>query len=238
MLGHADIKTTQVSELGTADCWLSGILGAIPVGAAAYGKISEFVAVKGAVAEVAVATGGKQVGNLDIGVPGRTSLPRNGDRLVLNQGNLPTCGPTSCAMVLDSAGLTFDLGDLIAQSGVTAQGTTLPKLATTLNANGLAAKAVKRRDAGATSCGNSERRSGHRGYGADRRGSTAFGCVRCRDVDGIASGKVLRLVVQRRPITSGSSGKSSASTKRSLINEVYRHRPTLLKVHRNPLPCD
>jgi len=45
-------------------------------------------------------------------------------------------------MVLDSAGQKFDLGGLIAQSGVTAQGTTLPKLATTLNANGLTAKAV------------------------------------------------------------------------------------------------
>ncbi len=73
---------------------------------------------------------------MDVGVPGSTSPPRNGDRLVLNQGNLPTCGPTSCAMVLDSAGQKFDLGGLIAQSGVTAQGTTLPKLATTLNAIG------------------------------------------------------------------------------------------------------
>jgi len=40
-------QTLSGQELGTADRWLSGILGAIPAGAAAYGKISEFVAAKG-----------------------------------------------------------------------------------------------------------------------------------------------------------------------------------------------
>ncbi|WP_454725795.1 MULTISPECIES: DUF6883 domain-containing protein [Cupriavidus] len=40
-------QTLSGQELGTADRWLSGILGAIPAGAAAYGKISEFVATKG-----------------------------------------------------------------------------------------------------------------------------------------------------------------------------------------------
>ena len=41
-------QTLSGQELGAADRWLSGILGAIPVGAAAYGKISEFVASRGA----------------------------------------------------------------------------------------------------------------------------------------------------------------------------------------------
>ncbi|WP_454725798.1 MULTISPECIES: hypothetical protein [Cupriavidus] len=40
-------QTLSGQELGTADRWLSGILGAIPAGAAAYGKISESVAAKG-----------------------------------------------------------------------------------------------------------------------------------------------------------------------------------------------
>lgn len=42
-------QTLSGQELGTADRWLSGILGAIPAGAAAYGKISEFVAARGVV---------------------------------------------------------------------------------------------------------------------------------------------------------------------------------------------
>lgn len=37
-------QTLSGQSLDTADRWLSGILGAIPVGAVAYGKISEFVA--------------------------------------------------------------------------------------------------------------------------------------------------------------------------------------------------
>ena len=40
-------QTLSGQSLDTADRWLSGILGAIPAGAAAYGKISEFVASKG-----------------------------------------------------------------------------------------------------------------------------------------------------------------------------------------------
>lgn len=56
---------------------------------------------------------------------------------------MPTCGPTSCAMVLDTAGKSVDLGALIFESGVTAQGTTLPRLAGTLNRNGLSASYVR-----------------------------------------------------------------------------------------------
>lgn len=40
-------QTLSGQPLDTAERWLSGILGAIPVGAAAYGKISEFVAATG-----------------------------------------------------------------------------------------------------------------------------------------------------------------------------------------------
>jgi filamentous hemagglutinin len=40
-------QTLSGQPLDTADRWLSGILGAIPVGAAAYGKLTELVATKG-----------------------------------------------------------------------------------------------------------------------------------------------------------------------------------------------
>ncbi|MFJ4291920.1 DUF637 domain-containing protein [Cupriavidus sp. NPDC089707] len=43
-------QTLSGQSLGAADRWLSAILGAIPVGAAAYGKISELAAAKGATA--------------------------------------------------------------------------------------------------------------------------------------------------------------------------------------------
>lgn len=39
-------QTLSGQELGTADRWLSGILGAIPAGAAAYSKIGEFLAAR------------------------------------------------------------------------------------------------------------------------------------------------------------------------------------------------
>lgn len=42
-------QTLSGQDLGTADRWLSGILGAIPVGAVAYGKLSEFLSVRSVV---------------------------------------------------------------------------------------------------------------------------------------------------------------------------------------------
>ncbi len=41
------------------------------------------------------------------------SIPRNGDRLVVNQGPVPTCGHNSCGMVLDTLGKEVDIGSLI-----------------------------------------------------------------------------------------------------------------------------
>ncbi|WP_420992505.1 hypothetical protein ACKI2N_029575 [Cupriavidus sp. 30B13] len=40
-------QTLSGQDLGTADRWLSGILGAIPAGAAAYGKISDLWPARG-----------------------------------------------------------------------------------------------------------------------------------------------------------------------------------------------
>nr|WP_258079545.1 VENN motif pre-toxin domain-containing protein [Xanthomonas arboricola] len=42
-----------------------------------------------------------------------TSIPRNGDRLLLNQGSTPTCGHNSCGMVLNTLGKEVDIDSLI-----------------------------------------------------------------------------------------------------------------------------
>lgn len=41
------------------------------------------------------------------------AIPRGGDRLVLNQGSVPTCGHNSCGMVLNTLGKEVDVGTLI-----------------------------------------------------------------------------------------------------------------------------
>ncbi|KAA1183184.1 DUF637 domain-containing protein, partial [Photorhabdus heterorhabditis] len=80
---------------------------------------------------------GQNVGNLEPGNPASTSIPRNGDRLVLNQGQLPTCGPNSCAMIMDTAGLKYDLGKLITDAKVTANGARMNDLASAMRNQGL-----------------------------------------------------------------------------------------------------
>ncbi|OCA56105.1 Hemolysin precursor [Photorhabdus namnaonensis] len=82
-------------------------------------------------------TTGQNVGNLEPGNPASTSIPRNGDRLVLNQGQLPTCGPNSCAMIMDTAGLKYDLGKLITDAKVTANGARMNDLASAMRNQGL-----------------------------------------------------------------------------------------------------
>ncbi|HEJ9811588.1 TPA: VENN motif pre-toxin domain-containing protein, partial [Proteus mirabilis] len=79
-----------------------------------------------------------KIGNLEPGNPLSTSIVRNGDRLVLNQGNLPTCGPNSCAMVMNTSGLNYDLGKLITDAKVTPQGARMNNLASAMRNQGLA----------------------------------------------------------------------------------------------------
>ncbi|PPU84024.1 hypothetical protein XsacCFBP4641_05955 [Xanthomonas sacchari] len=83
-----------------------------------------------------------RVSTLEPSNPNSISLKRNGDRLTIDQGSTPTCGPTSCAMVLDTAGRPVNLKQLIVQADVRANGTTMPKLAEALNANGLESRRV------------------------------------------------------------------------------------------------
>lgn len=83
-----------------------------------------------------------KVSRLEPNNPKSTSLPRQGNRLVLNQGNLPTCGAVSCAMVLDTAGKKIDVQKLILDSntrvGLTGQqGATINNLRTALQKNGV-----------------------------------------------------------------------------------------------------
>ena len=42
----------------------------------------------------------------------KDAIPRNTDRLVLNQGQSPTCGHNSCAMVLDTLGKPVNVESL------------------------------------------------------------------------------------------------------------------------------
>jgi len=106
---------------------LSGTTGNRTAYNTSQGKeVVEQVGVKGGV-----------VGNLEPGNPLSTSLPRKGERLVINQGNLPICGPTSCAMALDTSGRLFDLPKLIIDSRVTSQGAYMGDMAAALRNQGL-----------------------------------------------------------------------------------------------------
>lgn len=77
------------------------------------------------------------VGRLDPTDPRSTSAPRNGSRLVLNQGLFPTCGPNSCAMLLDTMGKPVDITKLVVDSKSTGRGATMANLASALKENGL-----------------------------------------------------------------------------------------------------
>jgi RHS repeat-associated protein len=96
-------------------------------------------------------------GSLEPGNPRSTDIPRNTDRLVVNQGDIPVvgqyaCGPTSCAMVLDTAGLNYDLDTLIVDTRLAeniqnprlVNGTYDRDLAAVLVDNGLTQARVKR----------------------------------------------------------------------------------------------
>ncbi|MBX4132944.1 hypothetical protein JMI89_04795 [Frischella sp. Ac48] len=80
---------------------------------------------------------GTTEGNLEPRNPASTSIIRNGKRLVLNQGNLPTCGDNSRAMILDIAGMKYDLNKLITDSKVGSNGARMTDLVTALKNQGI-----------------------------------------------------------------------------------------------------
>ena len=67
-------------------------------------------------------------------------MPRNGNRTVLNQGNSPTCGPTSCGMVLDTLGNPIDVSQLVKQLKIGKNGVTIDKLEGLLKSHGVKAQ--------------------------------------------------------------------------------------------------
>jgi len=69
------------------------------------------------------------------------AMPRNGDRLVLNQGNVPTCGANSCGMALDTMGKPVDVATLIQKIPPTAEGIYSTDVAVLMKSQGVDATA-------------------------------------------------------------------------------------------------
>ncbi len=74
------------------------------------------------------------------------SMPRNGDRLVLNQGNAPTCGANSCGMVLDTLGRPVDVATLIQKIPPNAEGIYPTDVAALMKSQGVDATAFSGRN--------------------------------------------------------------------------------------------
>ena len=70
------------------------------------------------------------------------AMPRNGDRLVLNQGNVPTCGANSCGMALDTMGRPVDVATLIQRIPPSAEGIYSTDVATLMKSQGVDAIAL------------------------------------------------------------------------------------------------
>ena len=64
-------------------------------------------------------------------------LERNGSRVVFNQGNAPTCAPTSCGMILDTLGRSVDLVSLVESANVGANGLKADHVADLLRGEGV-----------------------------------------------------------------------------------------------------
>ncbi|WP_377152872.1 cysteine peptidase family C39 domain-containing protein [Roseateles sp. UC29_93] len=72
------------------------------------------------------------------------AMTRNGDRLVVNQGNIPTCGHNSCAMVGDTLGVPVDLYALVKNFPPSKDGIVIDTVASALKASDIAAQAYRR----------------------------------------------------------------------------------------------
>ncbi|WP_248807452.1 cysteine peptidase family C39 domain-containing protein, partial [Pseudomonas sp. MWU13-2100] len=74
------------------------------------------------------------------------SIPRNGDRLVVNQGPVPTCGHNSCGMVLDTLGKEVDIGSLIQRIAPSEGGIYARDVASLMTSEGVPASAFGSRN--------------------------------------------------------------------------------------------
>ncbi|WP_111190799.1 hemagglutinin repeat-containing protein [Stenotrophomonas maltophilia] len=73
------------------------------------------------------------------------AIPRSGDRAVLNQGNAPTCGHNSCAMVLSTYGKEVDVGSLISKIAPGEAGVSGVDVARLMRSEGVPATAFQNR---------------------------------------------------------------------------------------------
>ncbi|EJL72293.1 Peptidase C39 family [Variovorax sp. CF313] len=74
------------------------------------------------------------------------SIPRNGNRTVLDQGMVPTCGHNSCGMVLDTLGKSVDVAKLIESIPPTPQGILSKQVESLMKAEGVDAVALSSRN--------------------------------------------------------------------------------------------
>jgi filamentous hemagglutinin len=74
------------------------------------------------------------------------SIPRNGNRLVLDQEMVPTCGHNSCGMVLDTFGKPVDVAKLIGSIPPTPRGILPKQVETLMKAEGVDAVALPSRN--------------------------------------------------------------------------------------------
>ncbi|PDT32871.1 hemagglutinin [Rhizobium sp. M10] len=74
------------------------------------------------------------------------AMPRNGNRLLLDQGQAPTCGHNSCGMVLDTLGRPVDVEDLIAAVPPNANGIEIDQIVGLLREQGVAANVFAKRN--------------------------------------------------------------------------------------------
>jgi hypothetical protein len=78
---------------------------------------------------------GKAASSTEFDASGK--LARDGNRNVLFQGDTPTCGPTSCGMVLDTYGKSEPLSEVVGQFKVSPDGVTLTDMISFLNSKGI-----------------------------------------------------------------------------------------------------
>jgi hypothetical protein len=84
-------------------------------------------------------------------------IPRNGSRTVLFQGTTPTCGPTSCGMILDTFGKSQPLDEIVSAFKIGPKGVALSEITNFLNSKGISTSFSKMDLAGlktATAKGN------------------------------------------------------------------------------------
>ncbi|HDV4112650.1 TPA: DUF637 domain-containing protein, partial [Pseudomonas aeruginosa] len=74
------------------------------------------------------------------------AIPRGGDRLVVNQGPVPTCGHNSCGMVLNTLGKEVDVGTLIQKLPPSEKGIFAQDVASLMKSEGVPASAFGNRN--------------------------------------------------------------------------------------------